>query len=610
MVVEINKDGRDYYTLSFPYNNDLIAKIKTLNKDDGYKKEWDSAKKVWKMDAYTLYMLITLYKGSKDIFFDFKEQKIKEQFIVKYKKQLKKKEEESEQLKKLYEHKDEYVKLKQELEQTENIEDILDYKKYLKEGIIPYKHQLIGAVLSKFANRQILALDMGAGKTMLALLTAEMYEEKVKKVLIIVPNSLKFNWAKEVEKFTYQKAFVLNEKKSNNKYTLEECKFVICNYDYFRSSNFNFHDKIEKYGLSNPDMMIFDESHKLKNTKSNTTKNITKFFKKIGDIPLLMLSGTPMPNRLEELFVQLNFVSPKEFPSKNKFYTEYCNMRYDFNYGWVETDKPLDLDKLVDKLSTLMYRVKKKDVLKNLPEIQINKIYLELTPEQEKQYQLIESGMAKISWDNNQSFLSQKNNDESFTQSNDNFLTLATKLRMFNSIAKFEIIKEYIQNFNEIGDKVVIFDQYVKTLSELNEQFKTNSKLYYGGIDSFTKQSYVDEFQNKESLLKNLFITTGSGNFGITLTAASKLFMLNQSLIPSENEQCWARIHRIGQENPVSIFIFIFKNTIDEYVDDLLKDKLKIISKVIDNEEYVDNSNIENSIVKDLFNRFKQKYEN
>jgi SNF2 family DNA or RNA helicase len=218
--------------------------------------------------------------------------------------------------------------------------------------------------------------------------------------------------------------------------------------------------------------------------------------------------------------------------------------------------------------------------------------------------------MAKISWDNNQSFLSQKNNDESFTQSNDNFLTLATKLRMFNSVAKFEIIKEYIQNFNEIGDKVVIFDQYVKTLSELNEQFKTNSKLYYGGIDSFTKQSYVDEFQNKESLLKNLFITTGSGNFGITLTAASKLFMLNQSLIPSENEQCWARIHRIGQENPVSIFIFIFKNTIDEYVDDLLKDKLKVISKVIDNEEYVDNSNIENSIVKDLFNRFKQKYEN
>lgn len=962
LTIEINKDGRDYYTLSFPYNNDLIAKIKTLNKDDGYKKEWDSSKKVWKMDAYTLYMLITLYKGSKDIFFDFKEQKIKEQFIVKYKKQLKKKEEESEQLKKLYEHKDEYVKLKQELEQTENIEDILDYKKYLKEGIIPYKHQLIGAILSKFANRQILAVDMGGGKaqpltslvltpngfvkmgdlkindeiinsqggvshvtgifpqgekeiykitftdktevlccgehlwkvttpkmrrttknyitlsvneiinrglfmpskiikntkrffipvikpiefnknelkihpyvlgcllgdggltikrrigftsadqeiidnlnklidinhifrknkynkygyslvnknnkknyvinpniyikfikelglngksshtkfipeiykyssindriellqglldtdgtldkdsgstyytsvsetliedvmfivrslggitkrrkmkvdkngkfsftitislppeiipfklkrkikshkpktkylpykaissiekvgyeecqcisvdsedhlyitdgftlthnTMMSLLCSEMYKEKVKKVLIVVPNSLKFNWAKEVEKFTYQKAFVLNEKKSNNKYTLEECKFVICNYDYFRSSNFNFHDKIEKYGLSNPDMMIFDESHKLKNTKSNTTKNITKFFKKIGDIPLLMLSGTPMPNRLEELFVQLNFVSPKEFPSKNKFYTEYCNMRYDFNYGWVETDKPLDLDKLVDKLSTLMYRVKKKDVLKNLPEIQINKIYLELTPEQEKQYQLIESGMAKISWDNNQSFLSQKNNDESFTQSNDNFLTLATKLRMFNSIAKFEIIKEYIQNFNEIGDKVVIFDQYVKTLSELNEHFKTNSKLYYGGIDSFTKQSYVDEFQNKESLLKNLFITTGSGNFGITLTASSKLFMLNQSLIPSENEQCWARIHRIGQENPVSIFIFIFKNTIDEYVDDLLKDKLKVISKVIDNEEYVDNSNIENSIVKDLFNRFKQKYEN
>jgi SNF2 family DNA or RNA helicase len=503
------------------------------------------------------------------------------------------------------------VKLKQQLEQTENIEDILDYKKYLKEGIIPYKHQLIAARLAVFNPSILLAMDVGSGKTLSALLSCESMEEKIKKVLIIVPNSLKYNWFNEVCKFTNQKAYVLNEKKkANNKFTLEESKYLIVNYEYFNSKSFSFDEKIKKYNIENPDVIIFDESHKLKNTKSNTTKNITKSFKNLDNCKKYLLSGTPMPNRLEELFVQLNFVSPKEFPSKNKFYTEYCNMRYDFNYGWVETDKPLDLDKLVDKLSTLMYRVKKKDVLKNLPEIQINKIYLELTPEQEKQYQLIESGMAKISWDNNQSFLSQKNNDESFTQSNDNFLTLATKLRMFNSVAKFEIIKEYIQNFNEIGDKVVIFDQYVKTLSELNEQFKTNSKLYYGGIDSFTKQSYVDEFQNKESLLKNLFITTGSGNFGITLTAASKLFMLNQSLIPSENEQCWARIHRIGQENPVSIFIFIFKNTIDEYVDDLLKDKLKVISKVIDNEEYVDNSNIENSIVKDLFNRFKQKYEN
>lgn len=603
LTVDIIKNGRDYYSISFPFNNDLISKIKTLEK-----KEWLSNEKVWKLDAYNLYKLINLHKGSTDIFFNFKDVKDKEQFIVKYRKELKKKELEKLELEKLYHHKGEYIKLKHDLQQIDDIEKILDYKKYLKEGIIPYKHQLIGAVLSKFANRQLLGVDVGGGKTLLALLTAETYEDKLKKVLVIVPNSLKFNWAMEVEKFTNQKAFVLNEKKSNNKYTLEESKFVICNYDYFRTAKFDFCNKIEKYGLSNPDMMIFDESHKLKNTKSNTTKNIVKYFKKIGDIPLLMLSGTPMPNRLEELFVQLNFVAPKEFPSKNKFYTEYCNLKYDFQKGWVETDKPLDLDKLVEKLNTLMYRVKKKDVLKNLPEIQINKIYLELTPEQEKQYQLIESGMAKISWENNQSFLFQKNNDETFSQSNDNFLTLATKLRQFNSIAKFDIIKEYIENFNEIGDKVVVFDQYVKTLSELTQHFNTNSKLYYGGIDSFTKQSYVNEFQDKNSLLKNLFITTGSGNFGITLTAASKLFMLNQSFIPSENEQCWARIHRIGQEHPVSIFIFIFKNTIDEYIDDLLKDKLKVISKVIDNEDYVDKSNIETSIIKDLFNRFKNKY--
>ncbi len=596
VIISVNKNGRDYYSITFPYNLTLINNIKKLEK-----REYLDTIKSWKLDVYNLYQLICFYKGSNEVFFEFTEAGEREKFKAKLAKAIEKKKsldleyEETNRLRK------EMVDLKTQLLSQDKID--LDYSKYLNEGITPYNYQLVGAILSHKVKKIILGMDMGAGKSITSILASELYENQVLKVMVIVPNSLKYNWVKEIKKFTNQPYFILNAKKGENVFTKDEAKYFIVNYDYFRSKPFNFKDKIDKFGIGKPDMFIFDESHKLKNTKSNTTKNIRDYYKNAGNKPIQLLTGTPMPNRLEELFVQLNFVDPKQFSSKSKFYTEYCGMVYiPAQYGYVQiNDQELEL--VNKKLDPIMYRVKKKDVLKDLPEVSINKVYVDMTDEQLKTYNEIESGLLDLDWNNND-YLGEKEDNK--TNKMLSFLELATKLRQYTSIIKLDIAKDIINNLNEENEKVITFDTYINPLKQLTEEFKDNSEIYYGGIDASTRQKLVDKFQDVNSNLQNLFISIGSGNFGITLTTSCNMISLGLPFVPTELEQAIARIHRIGQKRPVTVYILIVKNSIDEYMDNLLNIKTSNIKKAIDNEDFEDTSN-KSTIRGELFKLYKKK---
>lgn len=592
----VKKEGRDYYTLSFPYDIDVLNNIKKLEK-----REFLAAIKSWKLDTYNLYMLICMYKGSNEIFFDFVEEGEKEKFKIKLVKAVEKRQQQQLFEENINKNRAEIVELKNKLLAQDKID--LDYNKYLNEGIVPYNYQLVGAILAHKAKRLILGMDLGTGKSLTSILASEMYEEQVKKVMIVVPNSLKYNWVNEIKKFTKQKYFIINAKKGENIYTIDEAKYFIINYDYFRDAKFNFKDKIGKFKIDSPDMFIFDESHKLKNTKSNTTKNIKKYYKDAGgDKPILLLTGTPMPNRLEELFVQLNFVDPIQFSSKSKFYTEYCGMVYiPVQFGYVQINEQ-QLDVVNKKLDPIMYRVRKKDVLKDLPEVSINKIYVDMTDEQQKIYKDIEDGVLNLDWSNT-NFTSS--NDEKKKSTMLSFLELTTKLRQYTSIVKLDTVKDIVTNLNEQNEKVIVFDSFVNPLKQLTEYFKNNSEIYYGDIHASDRQKLVDKFQNKKSNLINLFISYASGNFGITLTTSCNIIANSLPFTPSELEQAIGRVHRIGQEFPVTAWIIIVRNTIDEYMDNLIDVKTTNIKKVIDNEEYQDTSI--KSISAELFKLYKNK---
>jgi SNF2 family DNA or RNA helicase len=588
VIVKRRPSTRKYY-LFFKYDIDFIDNIKSLPKES---RSWNGAS--WEVDAINLMELIKLYKGNNSIFFEFEN---RDEFIKIYYNELNKLVEKSNKL--------EFSKNKQESAKNlkEYLKDnyhIVDYTLYLREGIKPYPHQIIGA---KFANELgscIITADMGTGKTILSLLASEMKGKDWSKIFIIVPNSLKLNWRNEIEKFTYSKWYVLDNVYKKNKYDISEAKYIITNYEYFRSSNFNIKSKLLDRGVNPKEInaIIFDEAHKIKNTKSNTTKNIRKIFKKcVGNY--LLLSGTIMPNRLEELYVSLNLILPEEFTSKNKFYSDYCGLKYDIQFGWVPISKP-DLDKVFNKLDGVMYRVKKEDVLKDLPDLQINMVNVEMSKEEEKKYKEIEDGFANVDWTSNNIIVEENENT--------NPLVILGRLRKYTSILKTPLIKDFVKSLNEQGEKVVIFDVFKDSLMNLASDMSDNSAYYGGSVTSEKRQELVDKFQDPDSKLMNLFLTAQTGNAGITLTASSNMILISQSYVPGENEQMYARIHRIGAKNNCNIYIFAVEDTVDEKVYHLVKTKLKVISKVIDNKDYVEN--VKSSIIDELFSEYKTKFKN
>jgi SNF2 family DNA or RNA helicase len=579
------------YILIFPYDKDFIDKIKELPKET---RSWNGSG--WELEPIHLMELIKGFKGSETIFFDFGGIEKKTEYINIYNNSLQELIKKGERL--------EFIKKKQESakELKRYLKDnyhIVDYAPYLKEGIKPYPHQIIGAKFANELGSSIISADMGTGKTILSLLASEMKGKEWSKVFVIVPNSLKLNWRNEVEKFTNSKWYILDNMFKKNKYEISDAKYIITNYEYFRSSNFNSKLKLISRGIdpNNVDAIIFDEAHKIKNTKSNTTKNILKTFKKSVN-NYMLLSGTIMPNRLEELYVALNLILPEEFSSKNRFYQDYCGLKYDMNFGWQTIEKP-DLDKVFDKLDGIMYRVKKEDVLKDLPEMIINMVNVEMSAKEEKEYKDIEDGFMNVDW-NTSNMIGLTNTDSG------NPLVILGRLRKYTSKLKSPLISDFVRTLNDQGEKVVIFDVFKDSLIGLAEEMRENSAYYGGSVSSERRQELVDEFQKSDSELMNLFLTMQTGNAGITLTAASHMILISQSYVPGENEQMYARIHRIGAKNNCNIYIFVVEESVDEKVYHLVKNKLKIISKVIDNTEFTEN--IKSSIVDDLLRTYKSKY--
>lgn len=594
--IDITKASRDYYYISFMFNQEIIDNIKKLEK-----REWDSELKKWKLDVYNLYKLISFYKGRKDIFFQFESDESRAEFIKKYsKKEVEYNNKEQAKAERLALH--ERIKL---LKKTLLSQDTIDfdYSKFLKKGVVPRNYQTVGAILGNELGSMLLTADIGTGKTIISLLTAE--SRSANKVLVIVPNSLKFNWCQEILKFTNSKYFVLDSNKSRekkvNQFSIEEAKYIICNYEYFNASKFDFNNRIKKYGLTKFDLLICDESHRIKNPKANTTKNMHKHIKPIIN-NVLLLTGTPISSKLEDLYSQLNFISPEEFPSKNKFFIEYCGLVYDPNSysNWAVASGP-KLEEIHNKLDGMQYRIKKRDVIKDLPKVSINKVYLEMTDAEEKTYQDIESGFRNIDWSKETSISDKKEHGKELSA-----LTILTKLRQYTSILKLEKAKELISELNDNNEKVVIFDVYKNPLQILTEEFKNNSALYTGDVQAFERQQLVNKFQEKDSDLQNLFLTLASGNYGITLTEASNMLIISQDWIPGTTDQAIGRIDRIGQVNSCNVYIFLYKDTVDIDVDTLLTEKKKTISKVVDGEDFVDNS--ESSVLSELMNKYKNKY--
>lgn len=585
-IVDCKRDGKkDKFILSFQYEPSLISKLKEIHWED---RKFNSSNKTWTVKTFSLYNLMLQYKGNPNIFFKFDDDE-KEYFKNKVKKKINEIKTLKERQEKLEEKKIYWLEYKKQLKETYKVhEDKLHQN--LKEGVklLPFQSQ---AVLYGDVVRNVLfALEMGTGKSIISIALSEY--NNFNKVFVITPNSLKFNYFYEVEKFTNSKAHIINWKK--NKYTLEESKYIIINYDFFRNNNSV--KKFENLNLGKIDCLILDECHRIKNPKSNIYKNFKAIFTDdifVNETPCkIFMSGTPMNNRAYELYTVMNQISPIDFPNKQIFYSEYCGMTYDpSQFGGYNFDSnATNFEGLYHKISPYVFRVRKMDVLKDLPSKTYERIILELTTSEEKEYNNILDGV-----------IDELSNKETVT----NPMTIMLRLRQYLSILKVnnKDLIEFIDMLLEMGEKIVIMDYFKEGIEILHEKYKDISVLHYGDVSVEDRSKMVKQFQDKDSNIKMFLSTVQTGKEGLTLTSSSKIMILTQPYTVSENEQVVDRVHRISQTKKVNVYYPLFNNTIDFKVFNLVEDKKKEIVKVLDNEDY--KTKIDDSTINELVNSLK-----
>ena len=579
------------YNVRFPINDQLITRIRELPEET---RKWRPLVIAWEISASSLLILIKRFRGSNKIKFDFGSDESRKIFVQQIKKIELAEIEKRKFIAELNIKKENWVKFKNELEKK--YEQYSDKLHALLDGEVKlYPHQIVASMFMNITRSTLISHEMGLGKTLSAILFVEM--NGFEKVVVITPNSLKFNFYEEVLKFTNSQAYIVNWRR--NTCTIEDAKYVIVNYDFFNPSikSKRFDPKWQKLDIGSIDSVICDECQRLKNTKSNTYKNFKRTFNKkifkADKISKIFLSGTPAPNRAHELYTVLNQVSPLDFATKTYFQKYYCGMDYDHDGGWgyVTNTAEQRLEELFHKTAPYTHRKRKIDALKDLPDKTYQKVMLEMDDAEYVIYDEIENNVA----------------NEFVERPSSNHLTIMIRLRQYTAHLKVKPLIELIENILETGEKVVIVDCYKESLYELKEALGDVAALHTGDEkDLEVRAQIVKRFQDPDSDLKVFLGSAQTCVYGLTLTAASKLFIITLPYSVGEYDQVADRLHRIGQKNAVNIYPLVFRDTIDDYVFSAIEGKRKEIVKVMDNEDY--ESVVAESVFSEVVNKIKEKH--
>lgn len=446
----------------------------------------------------------------------------------------------------------------------------------LKANLLPY--QLDGIAFAAGAGRAILADDMGLGKTIQGIGVAELLAQQsdIKKVLVICPTSLKSQWAAEIQRFCDRDSqLVLGSMAERAQQYDNDSFFTICNYEQVLRDIMS----IEK---TQWDLIILDEGQRIKNWEAKTTAVVKSLRSKFA----LVLTGTPLENRLSELFSVVQFVDDRRLGPSFRFFNRH---RIVDEKGKVLGYK--NMAELRKTLAPIMLRRTRDQVLKQLPPRTTDIVRIMPTEEQ------------KAINDSNMRIVAQIVRKPYFTEMD--FLRLQRSLLAARMSAdstflntkenpsyssKLERLEELlIQLFEDESRKVVLFSEWT-TMLDLIEEILDRHKLRFvrldGKVPQKKRKALVDAFQTDPEC--KLFITSNAGSTGLNLQAANTVINVDLPWNPAVLEQRIARAHRMGQKNPVHVYLLVTQNTLEEQMLVSLDDKRNLALAALDVESEVD----------------------
>jgi len=403
----------------------------------------------------------------------------------------------------------------------------------------------------------MLADDMGLGKTLQALCTLQG------RTLIIVPTSVLHSWSDQITQFRPNLKYSLYY--GQNRVLDRTADVVLTSYALLRIDQ-------EVLIQENWETVILDEAQTIKNPRSQTARASHRLNSKFK----MALSGTPIENRLDDLWSQFQFLNPGLLGNLEDFQDHFATP--------IGRGDRAATEELKKRVAPFILRRLKQEVAPELPPKTQTVLYCELSPEEREVYETVLAA-------------SRKEVLEKLEAGGSVFAVLELLLRLRQACchaslvpgqtvarsSKIDLLLETLEKSLVAGHRALIFSQWTSYL-DLIEPFLRENQITFNRLDGSTqnRQEIVREFQTGPHP-QVMLISLKAGGVGITLTAADHIFLMDPWWNPTVEDQAADRAHRIGQTNPVLIHRLIAEDTIEDRILTLQKLKVQMAASILDN---------------------------
>ncbi|MDQ3034389.1 MAG: DEAD/DEAH box helicase [Myxococcota bacterium] len=426
----------------------------------------------------------------------------------------------------------------------------------------------------------ILADDMGLGKTLQTIALLVWLKSKTKghkPTLVVAPTSVVPNWAREIEKFAPSLTTLIwqGPDRHERRDELEEVDVIITSYALLRRDEEILHSLDVRY-------VILDEAQHIKNPLSATARAA----KKLQSDRRLALTGTPIENRLSEIWSIMDFVSPGLLGSLKAFEDKYARP--------VERGDQETIQKLRAIIRPFVLRRTKSEVAPELPAKIEQEMIVPLSDEQNKLYKQM---LAQV-----RASLMSEVEKQGVAKAQIQILAALTRLRQVacdprltkmnaregewndETSGKLSALREILQEAKAGGHRVLVFSQFVEMLQLIRKALDQDG-VRYEYLDGSTKdrQQRVDHF-NEDENVDAFLISLKAGGTGLNLTGADTVVHFDPWWNPAVEDQATDRAHRIGQSKVVSVYRLIAKGTVEEKILQLSGKKRDLMSNVLNTE--------------------------
>jgi hypothetical protein len=445
-----------------------------------------------------------------------------------------------------------------------------------QETLVPlYPYQREGMLHLAFKERVLLADEMGLGKTIQAIAACALLHrlEKASRVLVVTPASLKTEWEEQIQRFSelpYQ--LVFGSRRIRLRRYSSAPFFTIVNYEQMLADSLDVNAKLK------PQVVILDEAQRIKNWSTKTAQAV----KRLRSRYAFVLTGTPIENRIDDLYSLMAFLDPSVLGPLFRFNRDF--------YELDERGRPVgyqNLDEMHARIKPFLLRRRKSDVETELPDRTDRTFFVAMSSEQRNRYMDHEAIVARLANIAKRRPLTQQESEKLMRElammrmTCDTSYILDPEERACPKLGELEKLLEECRENSDV--KVLVFSEWVRMLElvqELCERLKIGYALHTGSVPQRRRRAEILLFKNDPNC--RVFLSTDSGSTGLNLQNASVVINCDLPWNPARLEQRIARAWRKHQARSVTVINLVSEGTIEHRMLGTLSAKQALADGVLD----------------------------